>query len=111
MVIRLLTISQLLDIGVIDVETCEPLPNVLVDIWQANATGFYSGVSAEVVTRVLFVADTVTTTDPPEIVDGQVPEGDPVWLRGAWPTDENGVVQFTSTYRLLCKAAETDSHH
>ncbi|KAF8874756.1 Intradiol ring-cleavage dioxygenase [Infundibulicybe gibba] len=33
----------LLDIGVIDVETCKPLPNVLVDIWQANATGHYAG--------------------------------------------------------------------
>jgi len=36
---------KLLDIGVIDVETCKPLPNVLVDIWQANATGHYAGVS------------------------------------------------------------------
>ena len=36
---------QLLDIGVIDVETCKPLPNVLVDIWQANSTGFYAGIS------------------------------------------------------------------
>ena len=36
---------QLLNIGVIDVETCQPLPNVLVDIWQANATGFYAGIS------------------------------------------------------------------
>jgi protocatechuate 3,4-dioxygenase beta subunit len=34
---------QLLDIGVIDVNTCKPLPNVLVDIWQANATGQYAG--------------------------------------------------------------------
>lgn len=46
--LHLLTFRQLLDIGVIDVETCEPLPNVLVDIWQANATGFYSGASVEV---------------------------------------------------------------
>jgi hypothetical protein len=30
---------------VIDVETCKPLPNVLVDIWQANSTGFYAGIS------------------------------------------------------------------
>ena len=36
---------QLLDIGVIDVETCKPLPNVLVDIWHANATGVYAGCS------------------------------------------------------------------
>jgi protocatechuate 3,4-dioxygenase beta subunit len=35
--------DKLLDIGVIDVETCKPAPNVLVDIWLANATGHYSG--------------------------------------------------------------------
>lgn len=34
---------QLIDIGVIDVETCKPVPNVLVDIWHANSTGHYSG--------------------------------------------------------------------
>jgi len=38
-------LEKLLDIGVINVETCEPLPNVLVDIWQANATGHYAGES------------------------------------------------------------------
>jgi protocatechuate 3,4-dioxygenase beta subunit len=32
----------ILDIGVLDVETCEPLPDVLVDIWHCNATGSYS---------------------------------------------------------------------
>lgn len=32
----------LMDIGIIDVETCEPLPDVLVDIWHANATGHYA---------------------------------------------------------------------
>jgi protocatechuate 3,4-dioxygenase beta subunit len=31
-----------LDIGVIDTSTCQPLPNVLVEIWHANATGYYS---------------------------------------------------------------------
>lgn len=35
-------ILWLMDIGIIDVETCEPLPNVLVDIWHANATGHYA---------------------------------------------------------------------
>jgi protocatechuate 3,4-dioxygenase beta subunit len=38
-----LQLPQLLDIGVIDVNTCKPLPSVLVDIWQANATGYYAG--------------------------------------------------------------------
>lgn len=32
----------LMDFGIIDVETCEPLSNVLVDIWHANATGHYA---------------------------------------------------------------------
>ncbi|KAH6909964.1 hypothetical protein BKA70DRAFT_1221605 [Coprinopsis sp. MPI-PUGE-AT-0042] len=32
----------LTDVGVIDVEIRKPLPNVFVDIWQANATGYYT---------------------------------------------------------------------
>ncbi|KAH9476000.1 hypothetical protein JR316_0011567 [Psilocybe cubensis] len=87
----------LLDIGVIDVETCQPLPNVLVDIWQANATGSYAG----------------HPVPHPHLADEQpATEGrrrglltafprtiqEETWLRGAWPTDKNGVVQFTSIY-------------
>ncbi|PAV20642.1 aromatic compound dioxygenase [Pyrrhoderma noxium] len=32
-----------LDIAVLDVATCEPLPNAFVEIWSANATGYYGG--------------------------------------------------------------------
>lgn len=35
----------LMNVGVIDVETCEPVPDVLVDLWHANSTGFYAGES------------------------------------------------------------------
>lgn len=35
-------IPMILDIGVMDLESCEPLPDVLVDIWYCNATGSYS---------------------------------------------------------------------
>ncbi|KAF8321928.1 Intradiol ring-cleavage dioxygenase, partial [Cantharellus anzutake] len=28
-----------LDIGVIDITSCKPLPNAFVEIWHANATG------------------------------------------------------------------------
>lgn len=35
-----------LDIGVMDTSTCKPLPNVLVEIWHANATGYYSSVAS-----------------------------------------------------------------
>ncbi|KAG5645662.1 hypothetical protein DXG03_005499 [Asterophora parasitica] len=87
----------LLDIGVIDVETCKPLPNVLVDIWQANATGHYAG----------------HPTPAPHLVDEQPQVGGKragllsafprtneheTFLRGAWPTDANGVAQFTTIF-------------
>lgn len=31
-----------LDVGVIEMDTCEPLPNTWVDFWHCNATGSYS---------------------------------------------------------------------
>jgi protocatechuate 3,4-dioxygenase beta subunit len=34
------------DIGIMDTSTCKPLPNALVEIWHANATGYYSSVSS-----------------------------------------------------------------
>ncbi|KAF8078995.1 dioxygenase [Lyophyllum atratum] len=34
-------IALTLDIGVLDVTTCTPLPNVMVEIWSANAQGNY----------------------------------------------------------------------
>ncbi|KAJ3915122.1 Intradiol ring-cleavage dioxygenase [Lentinula edodes] len=86
-----------LDIGVIDVNTCKPLPNVLVDIWQANATGHYAG-----------------HPDPaPHLVNEQPQVGGKrsgslsafprtnfheQWLRGAWQTDSHGVARFTTIF-------------
>ncbi|KAJ7267285.1 Intradiol ring-cleavage dioxygenase [Mycena rebaudengoi] len=87
----------LLDIGVIDVETCKPVPNILVDIWMANATGHYAGHPAPA----------------PHLVNEQPQTGGKrkgllsafprtqhheTFLRGAWPTDRNGVAQFTSIF-------------
>lgn len=34
-----------LEVQYIDIETCEPVPDIAVDIWNANATGVYSGIS------------------------------------------------------------------
>jgi len=82
---------------VIDVETCRPVPNILVDIWQANATGHYAG----------------HPWPKPELMNEQPQVGgkrnglltafprteeEETWLRGAWPTDSNGVAQFTSIF-------------
>ncbi|KAI0452300.1 Intradiol ring-cleavage dioxygenase [Xylaria acuta] len=34
-----------MDIGIIDVNTCEPLPNILLNFWHCNATGSCSSVA------------------------------------------------------------------
>ncbi|CEH18085.1 Intradiol ring-cleavage dioxygenase, C-terminal [Ceraceosorus bombacis] len=35
-----------LNMGFLDVETCQPVPNVYVEFWHANSTGYYSGYTA-----------------------------------------------------------------
>jgi len=85
----------LLDIGVIDVETCKPLPNVLVDIWQANATGYYAGHVpdprlAHVKPDIEGIRKGLMPPYPRTIQEN--------WLRGAWPTNKNGVAQFSTIY-------------
>ena len=34
------------DIELIDINTCEPVPDLYMDFWHANATGVYSGIVA-----------------------------------------------------------------
>ncbi|KAH8905738.1 aromatic compound dioxygenase [Coniochaeta sp. PMI_546] len=64
-----------LDIQFIDIATCEAVPNMLVDIWHANATGVYSGVEAA----------------------GQGGLNS-TFLRGIQVTDHDGVTQFDSIF-------------
>jgi protocatechuate 3,4-dioxygenase beta subunit len=33
-----------IDIQIVDMNTCKPIPGVALDMWQANSTGVYSGV-------------------------------------------------------------------
>lgn len=64
-----------LDIQFVDIATCGAVPDMLVDIWHANATGVYSGVEAP-------GQGGLNTT----------------FLRGIQVTDHDGVVQFDSVY-------------
>ncbi|BGP12245.1 hypothetical protein JCM10213_000062 [Rhodosporidiobolus nylandii] len=87
----------LMDVGIIDVNTCEPLPNVLVDLWHANTTGHYAGHPEQ---------------DPSLKWEGPAPDGPrkgllskyprtndhETFLRAAWPTNKNGLSQFTSIF-------------
>ncbi|EJD00727.1 aromatic compound dioxygenase [Fomitiporia mediterranea MF3/22] len=68
-----------LDIGVIDTASCESVPDALVEIWSANATGFYGA----------FEANTL---------GGPTMSSNATWLRGGFPTDDSGTVELTTIY-------------
>lgn len=70
-----------LDIQVIDTSTCLPVPAVYMDLWHCNATGVYSGVSAN---------GNGNSNDSSNI--------DATFLRGIQQTDFNGVVQFETIF-------------
>ncbi|GJC77251.1 catechol 1,2-dioxygenase [Colletotrichum liriopes] len=74
-------VDIVLDYQVIDVETCEPVPNVYLEMWHCNSTGVYSGIVA---------SGNGDSTDESNI--------DKTWLRGIQPTDEDGVAQFESIF-------------
>jgi len=59
----------------IDVTTCKPATQLLIDVWACNATGAYSGVSAA--------------------GEGGLKTS---WLRGVQPTDKDGVVDFDTLF-------------
>ncbi|PSN68623.1 aromatic compound dioxygenase [Corynespora cassiicola Philippines] len=67
-------VDMYLEVQYIDVETCEPVPDLFVDVWNCNATGTYSGVESG-------QAGLNTT-----------------FLRGIQETDEDGVVAFETIF-------------
>lgn len=66
-----------------DAETCELLPNIIVDIWQCNATGFYSG----------FVSE----GNGYNLARG-IPTDETRFLRGIQTSDANGEVKFRTIF-------------
>ena len=72
-------VDLVLDVQVIDVATCEPVPDLMVDLWHANATGVYSGVIANG-------------------NNGGASNINATFGRGLQPTDEDRVVDFTTFY-------------
>ncbi|KAJ4365168.1 hypothetical protein N0V83_008786 [Neocucurbitaria cava] len=70
-----------LDIQIIDVNTCEPVPEAFLEIWNCNSTGVYSGVIANGNGNV---NDTTNL--------------DNTFLRGIQQSDEDGVVVFNTLF-------------
>ncbi|KAM5343317.1 hypothetical protein ACJ41O_014283 [Fusarium nematophilum] len=62
-----------LEVQYVDVSTCEALPKLAIDVWNCNATGVYSGVSAGAGPNTTF-------------------------LRGIQITDHDGVAQFETIF-------------
>lgn len=87
-----------LDVGLIDMATCEPLPNALISFWHCNATGSYSsftGLSPN--TGFPFLLQELNITDF-EIGVTDLHTDDTTWLRGMWPTNENGMMEMRTIF-------------
>jgi protocatechuate 3,4-dioxygenase beta subunit len=99
----------MMNIGVIDVETCEPVPNILVDLWHANATGYYAGHPTP---RPDLVKEEPASTGPRAGLLSAYPRTvqEETWLRGALPTDRNGVAEFTSVFPGYYQGRATHVH-
>ncbi|KAI0023853.1 putative GPI anchored dioxygenase [Xylariomycetidae sp. FL0641] len=76
-----------LEIQFIDVQTCKPATEILIDTWSCNATGAYSGVSAR----------------------GEGGLGT-TFLRGVQPTDQDGIVSFDTVFPGHYQGRATHQH-
>ncbi|CAI6336170.1 unnamed protein product [Periconia digitata] len=74
-------VPMTLDVQVVDVNTCEPVPQVFTEIWHCNSTGVYGGV----------VANGNGNTDDEANLDNTM-------LRGVQLTDKDGVVSFDTLF-------------
>lgn len=109
-------VPMILDIGVMDVETCEPMDDVLVDIWHCNATGSYSsftGLSPNTEFETLLTELNATIGDDLHTDDTtflrahvsyshhilripQIPLLPYTNNFAQWPTDSEGVTEFVT---------------
>lgn len=74
-------IPTMIDYQVIDVDTCDPVTGVYVEMWHCNSTGVYSGIVAS------GNGDSSDTTNINQ-----------TWLRGIQKTDADGVAQFETIF-------------
>ncbi|KAI1426550.1 Intradiol ring-cleavage dioxygenase [Xylaria sp. FL1777] len=89
-----------MDIGVINVNTCEPLPNVLLNFWHCNSTGSYSsftGLSPN--TEFVELLDQLgIDVDDFEIGVTDLHTDSTTWLRGMWPTNAEGIMEMKTIF-------------
>ncbi|ROW02487.1 hypothetical protein VMCG_06066 [Cytospora schulzeri] len=83
-------VDLFLEVQYVDVNTCAPVPNIAVDVWNCNATGVYSGVDGS----------------------ADLPEGglNSTYLRGVQVTDSDGVVSFETIFPGHYEGRATHTH-
>ncbi|OBT54278.1 hypothetical protein VE04_05729 [Pseudogymnoascus sp. 24MN13] len=74
-------VEMIIDLQVIDMATCEPVVNSMIDFWHCNAPGVDSGVVA---------SGNGDITDTSNL--------NATFLRGLQPTEYDGVAQFTTVF-------------
>lgn len=100
-----------LDVGVLDMATCEPLDNALVNFWHCNATGSYSsftGISPDTPFPTLLSELNITDF---EIGTTDLHTDDTTWLRGLWPTDSNGMMEMKTIFPGFVSASIPTERH
>ena len=86
-----------LEIGIVDVNTCEPVPDALIAIWHCNATGSYSAFDYSPNTPFETLLKGLGITNLTGIDNWAfLSNGNSTFLRGMWPTDSAGVTSFKS---------------
>ncbi|KAI3006020.1 hypothetical protein CBS147346_4047 [Aspergillus niger] len=91
-------VPLILDVGVLDMATCEPLEGVLVDLWHCNATGKYSSFTALPMNEdknAVLQSLNLTWFEPGQ---SDIHTGNETWLRGMWPTDSNGMMEMRTIF-------------
>lgn len=83
-------VDMFFEIQYVDINTCEPVPHIAVDIWNCNATGVYSGIS----TSGNYASGGYNST----------------YLRGIQLTDNDGVVQFETIFPGHYDGRATHTH-
>ncbi|OPG04541.1 dioxygenase [Streptomyces sp. GKU 895] len=107
-------IPLVLNLKVIDAETCKPIANAAVDIWHCDALGIYSGYES-----LSTGGGGTAPTDAPSGTPSGTPTGEPPsgapsggtggggheeptdderYLRGTWRTDKQGRVAFKTIF-------------
>ncbi|KAF5963677.1 protocatechuate 3 [Fusarium bulbicola] len=88
----------ILDVGVLDMATCEPLPNALVSFWHCNGTGSYSSFTGH--DPNLSSAELLKSMNLTQIELGKTDlhTDNTTWLRGMWPTNDEGLLEMKTIF-------------